>query len=310
MSPLQKSLNDYLALRRSLGFKLKREGLWLPTFVRAIGQSKSSFVTSKIALKWAQGTKNQPPKSWAKRLRMVRKFAQYVHARDPRHEVPPLELAPIARSMRFEPYIYSDDEVRDLMNKAKKICQIPFKGETYSTMIGVLAATGMRVGEVITLDRSDFDRRQGLLQIRKAKFGKSRQIPLHPTTIKALCEYEKIRDRELSRPRGPAFFLSSKGKRLIYNNFQFVFHKLVISIGLGRAKPQPPRVHDLRHTFAVKTITSWYKAGLDTGPRLPALSTYLGHVCPSSTYTYLHATPELLQQASRRLEKSQKGVQS
>lgn len=305
MTSLQKSLSDYLALRRSLGFKLSREGMWLPHFVRAIEQAGSPYVTSRIAVSWAEGPKSPPPNSWSNRLRMARKFAHYLHARDPRHEIPIHEFAAPAHSRRFEPYLYTEQDVLALMTEAKKLCRVPSKGETYSAVIGLLAATGMRVGEVIALDRSDFDSCQGVLQVRKTKFGKSRQILLDPTTTQALLDYAKKRDRQVLRPSSPAFFPSSNGTRLIHANFHFIFHKMVSAVGLDRATPQRPRIHDLRHTFAVKTLTSWYRAGVDIGPRLPALSTYLGHVSPSSTYVYLHATPELLQQARRRLEKAQ-----
>ena len=303
MSSLQKSLRDYLALRRSLGFKLVREGMWLPGFVRAVEQSGSSHVTTTLALHWAMGPKTPPPPSWTTRLSMVRKFAQYLHARDPRTEVPPADLAP-RRKNHFEPYIYLDTDVTALM-AAIRNTYTRFNGETYSTMIGLLAATGMRVGEVIRLDRSDFDPHLGIIQIRHTKFGKSRQIPLHPSTTRALCKYASARDRAIRSPACPAFFPSTTGTRLIHINFHCRFFKMVTLVGLNGAKPQRPRIHDLRHTFAIKTLSTWYRSGLDTGPRLPALSTYLGHVSPSSTYTYLHATPELLQLASRKLETSQ-----
>jgi integrase len=306
MTLLEKTLNDYLDLRRSLGFKLVREGMWLPTFVRAIEQSGDSWVTAKVALCWANGPKTHPSLSRLRRLSMARKFAQYLHARDPSHEIPLNEYAHVVRSKRFEPYIYRDADVLALMDAATKICK-RFKGETYSTLIGLLAATGMRVGEAIQLDRSDLDLRQGVLQIRHTKFGKSRQIPLHPSTTQALTEYAKRRDRNILRPSSPVFFPSAVGTRIIHFNLHFAFLKMVRSVGLEHAKPQRPRIHDLRHTFAIKTLTAWYRAGLDVGPRLPALSTYLGHVSPSSTYTYLHATPELLQQARMRLEKPQEG---
>lgn len=304
MSLLQRSLQDYLTLRRSLGFKLVREGMWLPGFVRLVEQAGSSRITTALAMRWAMGPKNLPPPSWPRRLTMVRKFAQYLHARDPRHEIPSPELAPRMRASRFEPYVFRDADVTALMTAAPRICT-PFKAETYSTMIGLLAATGMRVGEVISLDRGDFDARQGLLRIRKTKFGKSRLVPLHPSTTQALEAYARKRDRAIPRPTSPAFFPSTTGTRLIHFNFHVGFRKMLRIAGLDQAKPQRPRIHDLRHTFAIQTLTSWYRAGLDTGPRLPALSTYLGHVSPSSTYSYLRATPELLQQARRRLEKPQ-----
>lgn len=306
MSFLSKSLQEYLTLRRSLGYKLVREGMWLPGLVRFVEKAGSSHITQALAVSWAMGRKNPPSPSWSRRLRMARKFTQYLHALDPRTEIPLLELAPPERRSRFEPYIYRDEDVIALMGAARKICT-PFKGETYSTMIGLLASTGLRVGEVIRLDRADFDARQGLLQIRHTKFGKSRLVPLHTSTTQALQEYAGKRDRAIPRPAIPAFFPSTQGTRLIHVNFHVRFLKMVRLIGLDHAKPQRPRIHDLRHTFAIQTLTSWYRAGLDTGPRLPALSTYLGHVSPSSTYTYLRATPELLQQARRRLEKTKGG---
>jgi integrase len=307
MSFLQKSLQEYLALRRTLGFKLVREGMWLPGFVRFVERSGSSHITSALAVRWAMGPKNPPPPSWPRRLSMARKFAQYLHARDPRTEIPSPELAPRAPMKRFEPYIYREADITALMGAARSVCSHPFKSETYSTLIGLLASTGMRVGEAIGLDRADFDAREEVFRIRHTKFGKSRLVPLHPSTTQALKEYARKRDRAIRRPASPAFFPSTRGTRLIHFNFHFSFLKMVRVVGLDQAKPQRPRIHDLRHTFAIQTLTSWYRAGLDTGSRLAALSTYLGHVCPSSTYTYLRATPELLQQARRRLEKSQGG---
>jgi integrase len=177
------------------------------------------------------------------------------------------------------------------------------KRATYSTMIGLLASTGMRVGEVLALNRSDFNAEQGLLLIRCTKFGKTRQIPLHQSTIEALCRFEKERDRLAPYP-SECFFVSGTGKRVMYSAFHNRFHHWVCELGLRKGNQAPgPRLHDLRHSFAVKTLVDWYRAGLDVDPKLPALSTYLGHVSPSCTYWYLSATPELLAQACRRLEK-------
>lgn len=306
MSSLQGSLKNYLTLRRSLGFKLTRPGMWLPEFVRFVEQTGSSVITSKLALQWAMGTKNPPPESWPNRLRMVRKFAQYLHAHDSRHEIPSPDLAPRVHKQRMEPYVYTDTDVQKLMAAARKI-RHPLKGETYATLIGLLAATGMRVGEAIALKRSDFDATRGVLTIRNTKFNKSRYVPLHRSATQALRAYSEKRDQAIPRPRSTTFFISTAGTRLIYLNFHFHFLKILRDVGLNEVKPQRPRIHDLRHSFAIKTLTRWYRAGLDPNPMLPALSTYLGHVSPSSTYWYLSAKQELLQQARRRLEKSQGG---
>lgn len=309
MTHLQKCLNDYLALRRTLGFKLIREGMWLPDFVRSIKANKSSYVTVEASLRWAKGKKSPPPPSWVKRLGMAKKFSLYLHALDPRHEVIPKELVAYESRKKFCPFIYSNEDVLRLMRESKKL-RTRFKRDTYSTLIGLLASTGMRVGEAIRLDKTDFNSSLGLIQIRHSKFGKSRQIPLHPTTTKALCRYAKKRDHNITKNPNPAFFLSTSGTRVRHVNFHHAFHKMVLSIGIGTSHPQGPRIHDLRHSFAVKTLTTWYRSDLDTGSRLPALSTYLGHVSPSSTYVYLHATTELLQQAKKKLERSQRGVRS
>lgn len=306
MTSLQKFLNDYLALRRALGFKLVREGMLLPNFIQKLEQSGATHIVTKFAVNWAMGPKNPPPIFWSNRLNMVAKFAHYLHARDPRHEIPSTKIAPPVHRQHLVPYIYSDNDVCALMSAARNTLKEPI-GETHATLIGLIAATGMRVGEVIALDRSDFNEQQGLLLIRQTKFGKTRQIPLHPSVATSLSSYAKKRNQLIPRSKNQAFFLSTVGTRLIYQNVHRNFRKLLPAATLDKIKPQSPRIHDLRHTFAIKTLNSWYRADLDIGPLLPALSTYLGHISPSSTYWYLHATPELLQLACQRLEKSKEG---
>ena len=180
----------------------------------------------------------------------------------------------------------------------------PFRAHTYRTLIGLLASTGMRVGEAIHLDRTDLDQQEGVLTVRDAKFGKSREIPLHSTTLEAIEAYARHRHRRFSRPVSSAFLLSLAGSRLLYKNVHLTFLRLVQWAELSEGKPRRPRFHDLRHAFAVRTLTDAYRAGLDVERQLPLLSTYLGHVNPSSTYWYLSAVPELLGVAARRLENS------
>jgi integrase/recombinase XerD len=178
----------------------------------------------------------------------------------------------------------------------------PFRAATYQALIGLLAATGMRVGEVISLDQGDLDAGQGLLTIRDGKFGKSRQLPLHDSVLQALTDYARLQDSRPGRPASPAFFTSTTGTRLIYNNVHFTFHELVQAAGLKpRSAACRPRIHDLRHTFAVTTLTRWYGDGGDVAARLPLLSTWLGHADPAGTYWYLTGTPELLALAAARL---------
>lgn len=302
MSDLHRILTDYLTLRRSLGFKLERAGRLLPDFVAYVEQSGSRVITVPLALAWAKQPSDATPYWWAARLSMVRGFAGYARTLDSRHEVPPGDLMSAPRP-RLLPYIYSEADVRALMDATYRV-RDPFRSHTYRTLIGLLASTGMRVGEAIGLDRTDLDSKEGILTVRDGKFGKSREVPLHPTTLDAVQEYVRQRSRRFSRPRSPAFFLSLAGTRLFYKNVHSAFLRLVAWAGLTERKPRRPRIHDLRHSFAVHTLADAYRAGLDVERQLPVLSTYLGHVSPSSTYWYLSAVPELLGVAARRLEKS------
>lgn len=305
MSDLHRILRDYLALRRSLGFKLEREGALLPDFVAFLEKSGSPIITIPLALAWAKQPSDATPYWWATRLAMVRGLAGYVHTLDSGHEVPSRDLLPATRS-RPLPYIYSEADVRALMDATHRVYRLrdPFRSHTYRTLIGLLASTGMRVGEAIDLDRTDLDPKEGILTVRDGKFGKSREVPLHPSTLDALQEYVRERNRRFSRPKSPAFFLSLAGTRLIYSNVHPTFLRLVKWAGLAERKPRRPRIHDLRHSFAVHTLADAYRAGLDVEGRVPVLSTYLGHVSPASTYWYLSAVPELLGVAALRLEKS------
>jgi len=302
MSDLHQILRDYLSLRRSLGFKLEREGSLLPDFVAFLDKFRSPVITSALALAWAMQPAAATTYWWAARLSMVRTFARYAHTLDPRTEIPPHDVLPRTRP-RLQPYIYADAEVVGLMDATQHI-QDPFRALTLRTLIGLLASTGMRVGEAIDLNRTDLDSKEGILTIRDSKFGKSREVPLHPTALEAIEHYANQRHRRFPRPPSPAFFLSLAGSRLIYQNVHLTFLRLVQWAGLAHRKPRRPRIHDLRHAFAVRTLIDWHQAGLDAERQLPVLSTYLGHTNPSSTYWYLSAVPELLGAAVGRLEDS------
>jgi integrase/recombinase XerD len=173
---------------------------------------------------------------------------------------------------------------------------------TYDTFLCLLAVSGLRTGEAIALDDGDVDLRHGILVVRKSKFGKTREVALHPTTTQALARYARERDRLVRRRRTRAFFVSTAGTRLIYQNVHEIFFRLVAIAGLADRPPRRPHIHDLRHTFAVRTVLAWYRAGVDVEARLPTLSTYLGHINPSATYWYLTAVPELLEAATSRLQ--------
>lgn len=306
MSELRRALVDYLAIRRALGFKLKQPGVMLADFVDFLERAGAATVSTELALSWATQPAAAQPVWWSRRLLVVRGFATYLHTLDPATEVPPKDLLP-GPSSRAIPYIFSDAEVRALMTAVKAL-RPPFrpaKYRTYGTLIGLLAVTGMRVGEAIGLDRTDVDLVDGLLTVRGSKFGKSREIPLHMTTVEALRAYARRRDHRHPRSSTAAFFVSTVDTRLMHCSVFSGFARLALIAGItGNSGSCRPRLHDLRHTFAVKTLLSWYRQGVDVETRLPLLSTYLGHANPGATYWYLTAIPELLALAAQRLERA------
>ena len=232
---------------------------------------------------------------------MVRGFAAYLHTLDPATEVPAADLLPY-RPHRATPYLYSDDDITALIAATASL-RTPLRRATFTTLIGLLSVTGMRVSEAIALDRNDINLKAGHLIVRQAKFGKTRELVLHPSTIDALRHYLRLRDRLPSAKATPAVFVSTAGTRLIYCNVHWTFHRLVRLAGLTpRPAPCRPRIHDLRHSFAVRSMLDAYTAGQDGQTRLTLLSTYLGHVNPASTYWYLSASPELMAVAGKRLE--------
>jgi len=304
MTDLRAAVESYLATRRALGFKLEREGRLLPDFVAALEQAGLAAVTVDAALAWARRPATADRRWWAARLAIVRGFARWWAAFDPATEVPPADLLPRS-SRRAEPYPYTDDDIDALMGAAGAI-PLPLKAATYQTLIGLLAVTGIRVGEAIRLDRSDIDWQSGVLTVRNTKFGKCRELALHPSTVEALTAYNRLRDTLCPRPTTPSLFISTAGTRLIYTNVHRKWLDLVSRAGLAPRSPRcRPRPHDLRHRFAVTTLLGWYRDGADVEARLPQLSTYLGHVCPGDTYWYLRAAPELLALAAERLEAAQ-----
>jgi integrase/recombinase XerD len=304
MNALQMALTEYLSVRRSLGFKLYDVGLCLHQFVRFAEAEGAGFITTELAVRWATQPTHASPAHWARRLGMVRQFAQYCCALDIRTEIPPPGLLPY-RYTRKPPYLYSDEEIARLLQAAR---QLPSPGGlralTYTSLFGLLAVTGMRISEPIALDRSDVDLIDGSLTIRGSKFGKSRWLPLHPTTRQALQNYAAQRNRLYPAALTPSFFISERSTRLTQWSARFTFVKLSRQIGLrGPQDHFGPRLHDLRHGFAIRTLLNWYRTGVDVDQRLPELAAYLGHAHVKDTYWYLSATPELLRLAARRLDK-------
>jgi len=307
MSPLRQALFDYLAVRRSLGFKLGRaEGL-LVQFVSYAEERGEQHLRISTMLHWATLPVNTHRNWLAKRLSIVRGFASHLHTIDSATEVPPTDLLPWQRC-RATPYLYSDDEVASLVTAASSLRK-GYRVLTFQTLVGLLAATGMRVGEALALDRNDVDVTHGVLTIRMSKFGKSRELPVHPSTTEALCRYLCHRDRPSVTARVRAVFVSNTGTRLSYANVQWTFQLLLHRAGLTRRSAAcRPRIHDLRHRFAIQTMLDAYRHGEDAEARLAVLPTYLGHVNPKATYWYLSAAPELLQLAADRLQRYLGGV--
>lgn len=301
MTALHRALAAYLRTRRALGFKLERAGHLLPEFVDFVAERGESVVTTVAAIAWATQPREAAPTWWTQRLVLVRGFAKYLQTVEPRTEVPPPDCLSSHRP-RSAPYVYSAADLTALLG-ATDMLRSPIMASTYKTVLGLLSVTGMRVGEVVALDERDVDRRGAVLLIRKTKFGKSREVPLHPSTIAALDCYRRERDRFAPRRGSPSFFISTAGTRLIYQNVHDIFLRLVFASGLSRRRPRPT-IHDLRHTFAIQTVLGWHRDGVDVEARLPTLSTYLGHIGPKSTYWYLTAVPELLEAATLRLERS------
>lgn len=300
--PLGQALADYLRVRRALGFKLDRAEHLLTQYVAYLGDHNVEIPTIEDALAWATLPADANSRWWAHRLSMVRPFAAYLHARDPRVQlVPPALLR--SGPCQTIPYLYAPADITALITAAATLPR-PLGAATYQTLIGLLAITGMRVGEAIRLDRDDLDvNHDGLLRVRDSKFGKSRLLPLHPTTVAALRSYLQVRDRLLPTPPSPALLISTVGTRLRYNSVWRTFHRLLGHAGItARSASRQPRIHDLRHSFAVRTLLDWYTRGDDVQALLPRLSTYLGHTDPKHTYWYLHAAPELLTLAAHRLD--------
>jgi integrase len=301
MTGLRAALADYLALRNRLGHELADAARLLPRFVGWMEHTGQSTVTINAAMRWSQQPTAGPGSViWAHRMTAVRGFARYLSGIDPDTEVPPLRLLP--EPQRWQPpFIYTPADIAALLAAAGRL-PTPRRAATYQTLFALLAVTGMRVGETIRLDTADVDWDQGVLLIRQSKFGKSRHVPLHPSSVDALRDYAARREEYRPLPGNDSFFVSLTGRRLIYVSVQEVFRRLCAETGIGAGSARRPRIHDLRHTFAVTTLLGWYRDGDDVAARLPWLSTYLDHHDPRSTYWYLSATPELLTIAAARLE--------
>ena len=312
MNNLREALDEYIALRRSLGFTFRLPAGSLRRFVAFVDKEGASHITTDLAVRWAKQPAEAQPSTWTWRLGMVRRFAAWRSGTDPRTEVPPEGLLS-HRYRRKPPYIYTNEDIERLVQAATELpSSTGLRGRSYSTIFGLLAVTGMRINEALGLDRKEVDLKTGILSIRRTKFGKSRLVPVHASTIDALTTYAKARDLTPRSQATPAFFTSEWGTRITEWSTRYTFAKVSRRIGLrGPSKTthgRGPRLHDMRHRFAARTLIDWYRAGLDVEREIPKLATYLGHVHVADTYWYLEAVPELLQLATERVMQKHKEV--
>jgi integrase/recombinase XerD len=298
MSELGRHLENYLRLRRALGFKLEFPGLVLPGLISYLEEAGTATITAELAISWAGLPRGVLPITWAHRLGAARGFACYLKTIDPATEIPPAGIWPSV-TPRPQPYIWAEADIRRLLAAARQL-RPPLRAATYEALLGLLAATGMRLGEATGLDRADADLDGGVLTIRDGKFGRSRLVPLHPTVTSALASYAARRDRLCPSPAATRFFVSTAGTALRTSGVDSAFAQLTTTLGL-RTPDRRPRVHDLRHSFASRQLLDWHRAGADVQARMPLLSAYLGHVSLAGTYWYLTAVPELMELAAARL---------
>ena len=303
MKSLQDHLTEYVAARRALGTRLEEPAKTRRHFIRFLARRKARFITIQLALEWSQQSQGVQRATWARKLSMVRQLARWVSAIEPRHQVPPRRLLDV-RHRRSKPHIYSDEQIARLMAEAAQL-QSPngMKSSTLETLIGLLAATGLRPGEAAALENGDVDLQAQVLVIRESKFGKSRQVPIHSSTAAALKRYAQQRDRVFPHRDHSFFFVSARGTALDLGAVRRWLCKISRACGLrektkGNGCGRGPRLQDLRHTFATKRLVEWYKAKCNVALQMPKLSTYLGHSSVGCTYWYIEAVPELLELAT------------
>ncbi len=312
MKTMRAAVEEYLELRRNLGFDLSTQGRLLQRFADFAECNRATFVTTDLVLRWAATFRGVLPSTVASAVSVVRTFAAWRAGYDPRTQPPPGGLI-TGRYQRRRPFIHSDEQVLALVSTAARMSSTRgLRGPTYSTFFGLVAATGLRMNEAVRLDRQDVNLTDGVLTILRTKFGKTRLIPLHPTTTRALEQYGQRRDEILGQRGAPAFFVSEAGRRITEWSARYQFAQLSQQLGhrpsnrhLARRHRyrhgRGPRLHDLRHRFAALTLLDWYRAGVDVEREIPKLVTYLGHVNIAQTYWYIEAVPELLHLATNRV---------
>lgn len=308
MITLRQAVHGYIEMRRGLGFKLREAGKGLIDFADFLEQNDAPYITTELALAWAQRSLHAQPSHWAQRLGFVRGFARHHAAVDPRTQIPPNGLLPFCPK-RARPYLYSKEEIQQLLSAAltmpSRYTRCRLRPWTFYCLFGLLSVSGLRLGEARNLKLADVDLDAAVLTIRGTKFGKSRLVPMHASTCRVLQDYLKRRQQHCAaQAASPYLFTSVLGNRLDMGDIHRTFYALSRQIGLrGATESRGPRLHDMRHVFATNTLVRWYEAGQDPERLLPILSTYLGHVHVADTQWYLSGSPELMKEAMRRLER-------
>ena len=307
---IQSRVQDYLAERRRLGFQLKDSGQALMGFARYVDAlDQAGPLTLDVMIEWARQDQQgrHRPETWARRLKLLRPFARYLQQFEPETAVPDESVfGPIPGWLM--PHIYRDREVVDLLAAARSLPPCGgLRSCTYETLFGLIASAGLRLSEALNLLDSDVDLPQDLLTVRQTKFAKSRLLPLHPTTVDALHRYRQVRNRYVPVTADTPFFIGSRGRHLgcalSDRQVHRVFRQLCNQLGWkNRGVHDGPRIHDLRHTFAVRRVILWHEQGTDIDQAMLALSTYMGHAKISHTYWYLTAVPELMTLAAGKFE--------
>lgn len=293
--------DEYLAMRRSLGFKLTTFGTTLMSFIGYLEMCQAPAITTELAVAWAKATPRSVSEiRWARKMMVARIFARHMQVFDPATEVPADDILS-HHYCRVSPHLYTPEEVVALLMATDSL-QPELRRHSYATLLGLLSVTGLRTGEACRLDDADIDAARGMLLIRDSKFGKSRDVPIHETTLDALEKYAHERDRLRTTNTTTAFFISGRGTRLDPTNLSSAFDWLREQADIHTLPgARAVRLLDFRHTFATSTLLDWYRAGEDVQARLPLLSAYLGHADPKSTYWYLSGAPELMELAANRI---------
>jgi len=308
---LQTRINDYLAERRRLGFELRSWDAFLAGFARFVAsRHHQGPLTVELMTDWIRQGKGGrgSPGTWARRLEKLRLFVRYLKQFEPDTEVPDESIfGPVPG--RVAPHIYRDEEIVELLAAARQLGPHgSVRAATFETLFGLMASTGLRVSEAIHLRDADVDLKRGILTIRQTKFAKSRQVPIHPSTLEALSRYRRQRAQHVPTTADMPFLIGSRGRRLGQplgeRQAHRVFNELRDSLGwVNRGAHAAPRLHDLRHTFAVRRMMRWHAEGADVDQQMLALSTYMGHAEIFYTYWYLTAVPELMALAGDKFER-------